>query len=108
MQDAVIISGVRTAVGAFGGALKEFAAHQLGTKVLNGLMERTQFDRTKVDEVIFGHGYVHGGGLNAARIASQKAHFPKDIPAYIVIKACGSSLKALTNGVASIQSRQED
>ena len=64
------------------------------------------YDKDKIDEVVFGHGYVQGGGLNSARIASQQAGFPETIPAYVVIKACGSSLKAITNSVASIQTGQ--
>src|SRR5690625_3704940 len=107
MQDAVIVSGVRTAVGAFGRSLKNVTANELGRQVLEGLMARTTLPKDAVEEIIFGHGYVHGGGLNSARIASQQANFPIEIPAYVVIKACGSSLKALTNGAASIQSGQQ-
>src|SRR5690625_5343627 len=69
-------------------------------------MNKTNYHREKIDEVVFGHGYVQGGGLNSARIASQQAGFPETGPAYGVIKACGSSLKAITNSVASIQTGQ--
>lgn len=108
MQDAVIVAGVRTAVGAFGKSLKNVEAVELGRQVLEKLMEKTNFPKSGVEEVIFGHGYVHGGGLNSARIASQKAGFPEETPAYIVIKACGSSLKAITNATASIQTEQNE
>lgn len=108
MQDAVIVAGVRTAVGAFGKSLKNVEAVELGRQVLEKLMEKTDFPKSGVEEVIFGHGYVHGGGLNSARIASQKAGFPEETPAYIVIKACGSSLKAITNAAVSIQAEQNE
>lgn len=108
MQDAVVVAGVRTAAGAFGKSLKTLEAKELGRQVLEGLMERTNFPKSGVEEVIFGHGYVHGGGLNSARISSQLAGFPKETPAHIVIKACGSSLKAVTNATASIQTGQNE
>ncbi|MFD1706956.1 thiolase family protein [Siminovitchia sediminis] len=108
MQDAVIVAGVRTAVGAFGKSLKNVEAAELGKQVLTQLMEKTSFSKNDVEEVILGHGYVHGGGLNSARIASQQAGFPEETPAYVVIKACGSSLKAITNATASIQTEQNE
>lgn len=108
MQDAVIVAGVRTAVGAFGKTLKNIEAKELGRQVLEQLMEKVSLPKNIVEEVIFGHGYVHGGGLNSARIASQNAGFPEETSAYVVIKACGSSLKAITNATASIQTGQND
>lgn len=108
MQDAVIVAGVRTAVGAFGKTLKNVEAKELGRQVLEQLMDKTNFPKSAVEEVIFGHGYVHGGGLNSARIASQQAGFSEETPAYVVNKACGSSLKAITNATASIQTGQND
>lgn len=108
MQEAVIVAGVRSAVGAFGKSLKDVTANELGRQILEGLMGKVNISKEDVEEIIFGHGYVHGGGLNSARIASQHANFPEETPAYVVIKACGSSLKAITNGVASIQTGQHE
>lgn len=108
MEEAVIVSGARTAVGAFGKSLRRLEAKELGRQILEGLMRQVNFPKDNVEEVIFGHGYVHGGGLNSARIASQLAGFPKEVPAYVVIKACGSSLKAITNAAASIQTGQNE
>lgn len=108
MNEVVLVSGVRTAVGAFGKSLKNVEARELGRQVLGQLMEKSSIEKNDVDEIVFGHGYVHGGGLNSARIASQQAGFPKEVPAYVVIKACGSSLKAITNATATIASGQED
>ncbi|MFS8580310.1 MAG: thiolase family protein [Novibacillus thermophilus] len=108
MKDVVIVGGVRTAVGAFGKALRSVPAHTLGKTVLEALMERTNVPKECVGEVVFGHGYVHGGGLNSARIASQRAGFPSRVPAHVVIKACGSSLKAIANSALAIAAGQED
>ncbi|MGM8212154.1 thiolase family protein [Virgibacillus sp. W0430] len=108
MNEVVLVSGVRTAVGAFGKALRSVQANELAQHVLEGLVRNADVSKADVDEIIFGHGYVHGGGLNSARIASQRAGFPKEVPAYVVIKACGSSLKAITNGAAAIASGQDD
>lgn len=107
MKDAVIVAAVRTAVGAFGKTLRDVPAVELGRQVLNGLMEQTACSREQVDEVIFGHGYVHGGGLNSARVSAMQAGFPADVPGHVVIKACGSSLKAITLGALSIQAGEQ-
>ncbi|MGM8364058.1 thiolase family protein [Virgibacillus sp. W0181] len=108
MTEVVIVSGVRTAVGAFGKSLRQVEAKELARQVFEALIEKSSVSKTDINEVIVGQGYVHGGGLNTARIASQQAGFPKEVPAYVVIKACGSSLKAITNGAASIASGQEE
>lgn len=108
MREVVIVSGVRSAVGAFGKSLRDVPATELGRQVLEGLMERTAFPKQEVNEVIFGNGYVHGGGLNAARISSQLAGFPRSVYGHIVIKACGSGLKAIGSAALAITAGQED
>ncbi|WHY55587.1 thiolase family protein [Peribacillus simplex] len=108
MEEAVIVSGVRTGVGAFGKSLKSVSATEMGRQILEGLMDKTILTKADVNEVIFGHGYVHGGGLNSARISSQLAGFPTSVPGHIVIKACGSSLKAITNAALTIKAGQEE
>ncbi|WP_260285567.1 thiolase family protein [Peribacillus aracenensis] len=108
MEDAVIVSGVRTGVGAFGKSLKSVSATEMGRQILEGLMDKTTLTKADVNEVIFGHGYVHGGGLNSARISSQLAGFPTSVPGHVVIKACGSSLKAITNAALTIKAGQEE
>ena len=108
MKDVVIVAGVRTAVGAFGKTLRNIPATEMGRQVLEDLLSRTTITKEEVNEVIFGHGYVHGGGLNSARIASQLAGFPTHVPGHVVIKACGSGLKAITSGALSIAAEQEE
>ncbi|MEX6699402.1 acetyl-CoA C-acyltransferase [Peribacillus frigoritolerans] len=108
MNEVVIVAGVRTAVGSFGKSLRNVKATELGRQVLEGLMDNSGLGKEKVNEVIFGHGYVHGGGLNSARISSQLACFPHSVPGHVVIKACGSGLKAITNAALTIAAGQED
>ncbi|WJQ83792.1 thiolase family protein [Brevibacillus brevis] len=108
MKDVVIVAGVRSAVGAFGKSLRDVPATELGRQVLEGLMNKVDLPKEQVNEVIFGNGYVHGGGLNAARISSQLAGFPRNVYGHIVIKACGSGLKAIGNGALAIAAGQED
>ncbi|WP_088830513.1 thiolase family protein [Paenibacillus tyrfis] len=108
MNEVVIAAGVRTAVGAFGKSLRDVPATELGRQVLTGLMARTALPKEEVGEIIFGHGYVHGGGLNSARISSQRAGFPLTVPGHVVIKACGSGLKAITSAALAIAAGQEE
>ncbi|MED3710514.1 thiolase family protein [Peribacillus frigoritolerans] len=108
MNEVVIVAGARTAVGSFGKSLRNVKATELGRQVLEGLMDNSGLGKEKVNEVIFGHGYVHGGGLNSARISSQIACFPHSVPGHVVIKACGSGLKAITNAALTIAAGQED
>ncbi len=108
MRDAVIVAARRSAVGAFGRSLRDVPAAELGRMVLEELMTRSGVPKSAVDEVVFGHGYIHGGGSNAARIASQRAGFPHETPAYLVNKACGSSLKAISLAAQTIMSGAAD
>ncbi|MCZ7663841.1 MAG: thiolase family protein [Thermoleophilia bacterium] len=108
MRQAVIVAARRTPVGAFGKSLRDLPAPELGRIVLEALMAGSGVEPSTVEEVIFGHGYVHGGGLNSARISSQRAGFPLDTPAYVVIKACGSSLKAVTLAAQAIMTGQAE
>ncbi|MBK5500199.1 thiolase family protein [Peribacillus sp. TH14] len=108
MNEVVIVAGARTAVGSFGKSLRNVNATELGRQLLEGLMGKSELGKEKVNEVIFGHGYVHGGGLNSARISSQMANFPHSVPGHVVIKACGSGLKAITNAALTIAAGQED
>ncbi|MCK1981440.1 MULTISPECIES: thiolase family protein [Peribacillus] len=108
MNEVVIVAGARTAVGSFGKSLRNVKATDLGRQVLEGLMDNSGLGKEKVNEVIFGHGYVHGGGLNSARISSQMACFPHSVTGHVVIKACGSGLKAITNAALTIAAGQED
>src|ERR1044071_8440545 len=96
MTKAVIVSGVRTAIGSFGGALKDVSASELGRVVIEGAVTRAGIDKADIEEVIMGNVLQAGGGMNVARQAAIAAGIPNAIPAITVNKVCGSGLKTVT------------
>jgi acetyl-CoA C-acetyltransferase len=94
MEEVVIVSAVRTAVGNFQGALKNFSATELGTLVINEAIKRAGIKKEDVDEVIMGNVLPCGLGQNPARQAMIKAGLPWDVGCITVNKVCGSGLKA--------------
>jgi acetyl-CoA C-acetyltransferase len=102
MSRAVIVSGVRTAIGAFGGALKDVPATELGRVVIEGALGRAGIDRADIDEVIMGNVLQAGGGMNAARQAAIAAGIPVTVSSFTVNKVCGSGLKAVTLAAQAI------
>lgn len=108
MQDAVIVAGLRTAVGSFGGALSDVPAPTLGAHVISALVERTKLDPQSVDEVILGQVLTAGSGQNPARQAAMKAGLPHSVPALTINKVCGSGLKAVHLAVQAIRCGDAD
>jgi acetyl-CoA C-acetyltransferase len=98
----VILSAVRTPIGAFGGALKDVSAAQLGKVTARAALDRAGAPLDAVDEVIFGCARQAGNGPNIARQIAYHTGLPVDRPAFTVNKACASGLKAVTLGVQSI------
>ena len=95
MEDIVIVSAARTAVGKFGGSLAKTAATELGSIVIKGLLERTGLPVDAVGEVIMGQVLAAGVGQNPARQAVMKAGLAKETPALTINAVCGSGLKAV-------------
>ncbi|PHM18870.1 MAG: acetyl-CoA C-acyltransferase [Curvibacter sp. PD_MW3] len=95
MEDIVIVSAARTAVGKFGGALAKLPATELGSLVIKALLERSKLDPAQVGEVIMGQVLAAGAGQNPARQALMKSGLPKEIPALTINAVCGSGLKAV-------------
>ncbi len=95
MEDIVIVSAGRTAVGRFGGSLAGIAATELGATVVRGVLERAKIDPASVSEVILGQVLAAGAGQNPARQATLKAGLPKEVPALTINAVCGSGLKAV-------------
>jgi acetyl-CoA C-acetyltransferase len=92
---AVIVSAVRTPIGAFGGALAEVPAPRLGAVVIREALRRAGIAPEQVDEVIMGNVLQAGLGMNPARQAAMAAGLPETVPATTVNKVCGSGLKAV-------------
>lgn len=102
MNNVVIVSAARTAVGKFGGSLKDYNPGQLGSIVLKETLKRSIIDPTDVNEIIIGNVLSAGYGQNIARQAAISAEIPIDKPSYTVNKVCGSGLKSVILGVQSI------
>lgn len=95
MREVVITSAVRTATGNFVGALSSFSATELGGKVIEEAVHRSNIQKKEVDEVIMGNVLPFGLGQNPARQAMIKAGLPMSVGAITVNKVCGSGLKAV-------------
>jgi acetyl-CoA C-acetyltransferase len=102
MTRAVIVSGARTAIGSFGGALKDVSASELGRVVIEGAVARAGIDKADIEEVIMGNVLQAGGGMNVARQAAIAAGVPNTVAAFTVNKVCGSGLKAVTLAAQAI------
>jgi len=95
MEDIVIVSAARTAVGKFGGTLAKTPATELGAAVIKSLLERTGLAADQVGEVIMGQVLAAGVGQNPARQALLKSGIAKETPALTINAVCGSGLKAV-------------
>lgn len=101
-NNVVIVDAARTAIGTFGGSLAGVPAHELGAKVIKGLLERTGVKPEQVDEVILGQVLTAGAGQNPARQAGMAAGLPVETPAMTINKVCGSGLKAVHLAMQSV------
>ncbi len=95
MEDIVIVSAARTAVGKFGGALAKTPATELGALVVKEALARARVGLDQVGEVIMGQVLAAGVGQNPARQALMKAGVAKETPALTINAVCGSGLKAV-------------
>lgn len=102
MKKVVIVSAVRTAIGSFGGSLKDVSAVELGSVVIQKVIERTGIDKIKIDEVIMGNVLSAGLGQNVARQMVIHAGLPVTTTAMTINQVCGSGLKAVQLAAQSI------
>ena len=94
MEEVVIVTALRTAVGKFGGSIAKVAAADLGAQVIKALLAHSGVAAGQISEVIMGQVLTAGCGQNPARQASIRAGVPDTVPAMTVGKVCGSGLKA--------------
>ncbi len=108
MKEIVIASACRTAIGKFGGTLKNVPAVELGATVIKEAVNRAGIKPEQVDEVIFGNVITGGLGQNPARQASIKAGLPIECTAMTINIVCGSGLKAVALAANQIKAGEAE
>lgn len=108
MKDLYIVNCCRTAIGSFGGSLKNTPAAELGGIVAKEALNRAGLKPEQVDEVMFGCILTAGQGQNVARQVAIKAGVPYDVPAFTVGMVCGSGMKSVIEGARSILAGDSD
>ncbi|WP_297294570.1 acetyl-CoA C-acetyltransferase [uncultured Oscillibacter sp.] len=108
MKDLYVVNCCRTAIGSFGGSLKNTPAAELGAIVVKEALNRAGVKPENVDEVMFGCILTAAQGQNVARQVSIKAGIPYSVPAYTVGMVCGSGMKSLIEGARSILAGDSD
>lgn len=104
MTRVAIVSAYRSAIGSFGGSLKDVNIPQVCGTVVASALEKISIDNKLISEVIFGNVLHAGLGQNIARQVAIHANIPKEVPAFTVNKVCGSGLKSITLAANSILS----
>jgi acetyl-CoA C-acetyltransferase len=102
-SDVVILSGCRTPIGTFGGALKDVPAVELGRVAVVEALSRAGLRPDQVEETILGCVLQAGQGMNPARQVAIRAGIPVEVPAHTVNKVCGSGLKAVMLAAQAIK-----
>ncbi|MBW2615913.1 MAG: thiolase family protein [Deltaproteobacteria bacterium] len=108
MKDVVIVSGVRTPIGRYGGALKDVPVYKLASLVLKEAAKRAGVKPADVDDVIMAQSYQNGECANGARMAILEAGWPVEVPGVTLDRRCCSGLDAVFFGVMKIQTGNAD
>ena len=108
MERVFIVGAKRTAIGSFLGSLAKVSAAELGAVVTEAVLKEAGINNEEVNEVIFGNALPAGQGQGVARQISIQAGIPETIPASGVNMVCGSGLKSVMNGYASVLSGIND
>lgn len=108
MRRAAIVSPLRTAVGAFGGALRPLKMEDLGTIVIKALVERTGIDPERIEDVVFGHAYGSGEAPALGRWCALNAGLPISVAGMEMERRCGSGLMAISTAAMMVQTGAAD
>ena len=103
MNEVVITSAARTAVGRYGGSLRDTPPTDLGALVARTALERSKLEPEQVDQVVFGN-VIHSApeDMYLARVVGIKAGIPKEVPAFTVNRLCGTGVQAIVSAAQSI------
>ena len=108
MKEVYIVNCCRTAIGSFGGSLKDIPAAEMGGIVIKEALNRAGMKAEQVDELMFGSILTTAQGQNVARQVGVKAGLPFEVPAYTVGMVCGSGMKSVIEGARAILSGDAD
>ena len=110
MQDTEIVlcHPVRTAIGKFGGSLKDIAAPDLSARVIGEVLRRSGMAPDKVSSVVFGNVIQAGTGMNPARQATLNGGLPEAVPAMTVNRVCGSGAEAIASAARMLRLNEAD
>ncbi|HJB79583.1 MAG TPA: acetyl-CoA C-acetyltransferase [Candidatus Flavonifractor intestinigallinarum] len=108
MKEVYVVNCCRTAVGSFGGSLKDTPATDLGAVVVKEALNRSGLKPEQVDELMFGCILTAAQGQNPARQVGVKAGLPYSVPAYTVGMVCGSGMKSVIEGARAILAGDAD
>jgi acetyl-CoA C-acetyltransferase len=108
MKEVYIVAAVRTPIGAWGGALKDFSATQLGSIAIKGAIKKAGIDVKEVNEVYMGSVLQANLGQAPARQAARFAGVPDNVPCTTINKVCASGMKAIMLGAQSIMLGDSD
>ncbi len=108
MNEVVIVSAVRTAGGRIGGGLRDVQPEELARVVIEAAVRRAGVEPEAIDEVIMGQAKQSADAANLARVAALRAGLPVEVPAYTVMRQCGSGLQAVNNGAQAIMTGLAD
>jgi acetyl-CoA C-acetyltransferase len=107
MKDVVIVNGTRTAIGAFGGALRDIPPLDLAQHVIKEVLSRSNVQPELINKVIFGCNFAPIE-QNIARNAAFMAGIPKEAPGFTINSTCGASLQAIISGAQAIQCEEAE
>jgi len=108
MENVLIITGLRTPIGSYGGMLRDVPVYKLAALVLDELVKRTNIEPAWVDDVIMGQSYQNGECANGARMALLEAGWPHEVPGVVLDRRCCSGLDTIFFGVIKIQTGNAD
>lgn len=103
MKDVVIVSACRTAIGAFGGTLKDSSAAEIGSVTMKAAIDRAGIDPEIIDDIRFGCCVEPADSLNVARVAALLAGIPDSVSAVTLNRVCISGMESIISGMAMIQ-----
>jgi acetyl-CoA C-acetyltransferase len=104
MREVVVVSGVRTAIGTFGGSLKDIPPTVLGATVVREALSRAKVEGAEVGHVVFGHVVnTEPKDMYLSRVAAVDGGCAQDTPAFNVNRLCGSGLQAIISASQAIQ-----